>query len=70
MFCQGSYYIHDLKIDPDLAPDYLPEATFLAMAHIYLNDTMGVQKSIVKIHLTGKIDKSQGLDNIKVFSMG
>ncbi len=40
------------------------------MAHVYLNDAMGVQTSIAKINVTGKIDKSKGLDNIKLFSLG
>lgn len=36
-------------IDPELAPDYLPEAAFRAMGHLYLNDKMGLEKTILKV---------------------
>ncbi|XP_023300179.2 uncharacterized protein LOC111682452 [Lucilia cuprina] len=63
---KGSYTLREYRIDEELLPQYVPEANF------YVD--MKLEKAngdmILKGRLHGKIDKSKGFNNLKMFSMG
>lgn len=63
---KGSYTLREYHIDEELLPQYVPEANFYV--DIKLEKPNG--DMILKGRLHGKIDKSKGFNNLKMFSMG
>lgn len=66
---QGHYYLSNFKMDEELLPPYLPETGFLAMMRVFANRT-GEDINIWDIKLNGRIDKSKGFDNLRLFTQG
>lgn len=63
---KGSYVLREYRVDEELLPQYVPEANFYV--DLELNKANG--DMIVKGRLNGKVDKSKGFNNLKMFSMG
>lgn len=56
-------------MDEELLPPYLPETDFMGRIKIFTNTTLP-ETNIFDITLTGRIDKSKGFDNLRLFTMG
>ncbi|XP_030571422.1 uncharacterized protein LOC115770325 [Drosophila novamexicana] len=63
---KDTYTLQDYAVDEELLPSYLPETNF--KLKLRLTQQKGVQ--IFKGMLFGRIDKSKGFNNLKMFSMG
>ncbi|XP_055856210.1 uncharacterized protein LOC129919376 [Episyrphus balteatus] len=63
---KGIYYLHDYRIDEEMLPSYVPETT-LAVDIVF---TLPSKEQLFKGKLLGKIDKSKGFNNLKIFSLG
>lgn len=63
------YYLQDYHVNEELLPSYLPETTFNLTSVLYLNDS-GIEHRILSGKIEGKIDKTEGLYNMKIFAMG
>ncbi|XP_055908511.1 uncharacterized protein LOC129943233 [Eupeodes corollae] len=64
---KGIYYVHDYRIDEEMLPSYVPETT---MAVDILWKNAKKETALFKGRLIGKIDKSKGFNNLKIFSLG
>lgn len=56
-------------MDEELLPPYLPETGFLATLRVFTNRT-GDEITIWDIKINGRIDKSKGFDNLRLFTQG
>lgn len=63
---KGTYKLEDYRVDEELLPSYLPETNF--KFSVRLTKPKGEQ--IFKGVLYGRVDKSKGFNNLKMFSMG
>lgn len=63
---KGTYKLEDYRVDEELLPSYLPETNF--KFSVRLTKPKGDQ--IFKGMLYGRVDKSKGFNNLKMFSMG
>lgn len=63
---RGTYKLEDYRVDEELLPSYLPETNF--KFSVRLTKPKGDQ--IFKGMLYGRVDKSKGFNNLKMFSMG
>ncbi|XP_030385954.1 uncharacterized protein LOC115632838 [Scaptodrosophila lebanonensis] len=63
---KGSYSVHEYRLDEELLPSYLPETDFVVS--IRLKTSKNVMLFSGKLY--GRIDKSKGFNNLKMFSLG
>ncbi|XP_018786642.1 PREDICTED: uncharacterized protein LOC108967575 [Bactrocera latifrons] len=63
---KGLYMLREYRIDEEMLPSYVPEASFFV--------AMKISKANGQVlfdgKLYGKIDKSKGFNNLKMFSLG
>ncbi|KAM8707944.1 hypothetical protein ACLKA7_014985 [Drosophila subpalustris] len=63
---KGIYSLHDYRLDEELLPSFLPETNF----KISMRLTKPKSEQIFQGVLFGRIDKSKGFNNLKMFSLG
>lgn len=63
---KGLYTLREYRIDEEILPSYVPEANFCA--EMKLSSSNGQKLFDGKLY--GKIDKSKGFNNLKMFSLG
>ncbi|XP_039963034.1 uncharacterized protein LOC120776443 [Bactrocera tryoni] len=63
---KGLYTLREYRIDEEMLPSYVPEASFFAAMKI----SKANGQSVFDGKLYGKIDKSKGFNNLKMFSLG
>lgn len=63
---KGTYDIHDYRIDEEMLPSYVPETNFFVPLQMDLANGVNLFKGT----LHGRIDKSKGFNNLKMFSLG
>lgn len=63
------YFLQDYHINEEFLPAYLPETIFKLTSTLYLNNS-GTEHVIMNGLIEGRIDKSEGLNNMKIFAMG
>ncbi|XP_017954933.2 uncharacterized protein LOC108650329 [Drosophila navojoa] len=63
---RGTYTLQDYVVDEELLPSFLPEANF----KFSLRLSKPKNQMIFKGSFYGRIDKSKGFNNLKLFSMG
>lgn len=64
---KGTYTLQDYRVDEELLPRFLPETNFKFSLRL-AKPNKGDQ--IFKGMLYGRVDKSKGFNNLKMFSMG
>lgn len=62
---KGIYYIHDYRLDEEMLPSYIPEARFIFSLELWKKTAL-----VHRGNLYGRVDKSKGFNNFKIFSMG
>ncbi|XP_067645143.1 uncharacterized protein [Eurosta solidaginis] len=63
---KGIYMVREYQVDEEMLPNHLPEANFF----VYINFAKTKEQMIFDGKLYGKIDKSKGFNNLKMFSLG
>ncbi|XP_028893937.1 uncharacterized protein LOC105210636 [Zeugodacus cucurbitae] len=63
---KGQYTVREYRIDEEMLPSYVPEASFFAEMKM----TKSNGQELFDGKLYGKIDKSKGFNNLKMFSLG
>lgn len=63
---KGTYTLQDYVVDEELLPSFLPETNF----KLNLRLSKPKNQLIFKGSFYGRIDKSKGFNNLKLFSMG
>ncbi|XP_037956583.1 uncharacterized protein LOC119686157 [Teleopsis dalmanni] len=63
---RGIYSLHEYHADEEILPSYVPETNFIVDIKMDLPNG----KMVFQGRLNGKIDKSKGFNNLKMFSLG
>ncbi|XP_023168071.2 uncharacterized protein LOC111597527 [Drosophila hydei] len=63
---KGTYSLHDYVLDEELLPSFLPETNFKTSIRLFKPNSEQIFKGL----FYGRIDKSKGFNNLKMFSMG